>query len=345
MPGWFTADLQPLPSLKWNADGGAHAWVLGELYLATKDPKYLDGARRVCGFLLDNVLPQQRWADFEAFYSCATKPETFFDARTDQWPCNTMSVSWALQGFLAIYEATHDQHYLDAAEAAADFASLFQAVWAPPYVVTAYPFGGFSSQLGDAEWLDQRAHRFADPLVRIGLLTGRQDLIERGIAAAHSSLTLANLPRHQANGIYTHTDFPVGLGPENIDHEGYPQRPLSSGPSWSSVGGLAGVAHVMQRLGGAYIDFEKNLAVGVDGLKIVSFCRQGDTIRLKLQSQLAALPVPYDQPYTVELRMAGLPEGRYTVQINDEAPRRLDAARLTWCLITVDPDGHVKNQP
>ena len=98
--------------------------------------------------------------------------------------------------------------------------------------------------MGDAEWLDQRAHRFADPFVRIGLLTGRQDLVERGIAAARSSLTLANHPRHQANGIYTHTDFPVGLGPENIDHEGFPQRPLSSGPSWNSVGGLAGVAHV-----------------------------------------------------------------------------------------------------
>ncbi|MCE9556346.1 MAG: hypothetical protein K8T91_23605, partial [Planctomycetes bacterium] len=290
VPAWFTADLKPLPSLKWNADGGAHVWVLSELYLATKQQKYLDGAKRAAGFLLSEVMPQQRWADFEAFYSCAIKPEIFFDARTAQWPCNSMSISWALQGFLSLHEATQEQQYLDAAESVADFASLFQAVWAPHYVITAYPFGGVSSQLGDSEWLDQRAHRFAEPLVRIGQLTGRQDLIERGVAAARSSLTLASHRRHRANGIYTHTDFPLGLGPENVDHEGFPQRPLSSGPSWNSVGGLAGVAHVMSRLGGVYVDFERNLAVGADGLKVESFRRQGNTISLKLVGQLAELP-------------------------------------------------------
>ncbi len=339
VPGWFTADLKPLPSLRWNADGGSHVWVLSELYLATREQKYLTAAKQAAGFLLDEVMPHQRWADFEAYYSCAVKPETYFDARTGQWPCNTMSTSWALQGFLSLYEATQDKQYLDAAEAVADFASLFQAVWVPNYVVTAYPFGGLSSQLGDAEWLDQRAHRFADPFVRIGLLAGRQDLIERGIAAARSSLTLANHPRHRANGIYTHTNFPIGLGPENIDHEGFPQRPLSSGPSWNSVGGLAGVAHVMQRLGGAYINFEKNLAVGVDGLGIVSFQRQHRTIRLKLESQLAALPSPYEEPYSVELRIVGLPGGEYALHINDYPPRRVDAAALSHFSFLVAPKG------
>jgi hypothetical protein len=138
-----------------------------------------------------------------------------------------MSMSWALQGFLALHEATGEQRFLESAASVADSASLFQAVWAPEFVVTAYPFGGVSSQLGDAEWLDQRAHRFADPFVRIGLLMGRNDLVERGVAAARSSLTLTSHPRHRANGIYTHTDFPTGLGPENVDHEGFPQRPLS----------------------------------------------------------------------------------------------------------------------
>ena len=176
VPGWFTSDLKPLPSMQWNADGGAHVWVLSELYRATKERQYLDGAKQAAQFLLNEVLPQQRWADFEAFYSAPSsrKPSSM---HTGQWPLNTMSTSWALQGFLALHEVTQEKEYFEAAEAAADFASLFQAVWAPHYIVTAYPFGGLSSQLGDAEWLDQRAHRFADPFVRIGLLTGRQDLI------------------------------------------------------------------------------------------------------------------------------------------------------------------------
>jgi hypothetical protein len=306
VPAWFDPQLRPLPSMKWNPDGGAHAWVLSELYLATGEAKYLEGAKRAAQVIQDQVLPQQRWGDFEAFYSCATTPETYFDERTGQWPCNTMSMSWALQGFLALYEATGARNYLDAAEATADYASLFQAVWAPHYVVTAFPFGGFTSQLGDAEWLDQRTHRFADPFVRIGLLARRQDLVERGIAAARSCLTLGNDPRHVANGIYSYPDFPFGLGPENVDHEGFPQRPLASGPSWNTVGGLAGVAHVCARLGGVYVDCASGIAVGVDGLKVSACKNDKGTLRLELEDQLAKLPLPFDQPFTVTLRVTGL---------------------------------------
>jgi hypothetical protein len=340
VPGWFSADLKPLPSLTWNADGGAHAWVLGELYLATKQQKYLDGAVKVARFLQDEVLPQQRWADFEAFYSCAIKPETYFDVRTGQWPCNTMSVSWALQGLLAVHEATKDPQYLAAAEAVADFAALFQAVWAPEFIVTAYPFGGLSSQLGDAEWLDQRAHRFAEPFVRIGLLSGRQDLLERGIAAARSSLTLANHPRHQANNIYTHTDFPVGLGPENIDHDGFPQRPVSSGPSWNSIGGMVGVTQVLDQLGGAYVNFEKNLAVGVDGVVVQQARREERVIRIDLSNQLAALPSPWQDSFPLELRVTGLPDaGGFRLILNGAAPINISAAALASVLLNVRADG------
>jgi len=339
VPAWFTADLEPLPSLKWNADGGAHAWVLGELYLATREPKYLAAAERLAAFLEEQVLPRQRWADFEAFYSCAIKPETFVDARTGQWPCNDMCLSWALQGWLTLHEATRDGRHLAAAEAAADFATLFQAVWAPHYVITAYPFGGISSQLGDAEWLDQRAHRFAEPFVRIGLLTRRQDLVERGVAAARSSLTLVNHPRHAANAIYSHTDFPVGLGPENIDHEGFPQRPLSSGPSWGSVGGLAGMAHVLRQLGGVHVDLERGIAVGVDGLAVRGARLAGRVLRLEVTNQLAALTLPYVEAYAVELRVTGLPdEGQFDLVINGGAPVTLSAAELAALRLTVTAD-------
>ncbi|MBM4020951.1 MAG: hypothetical protein FJ284_01675 [Planctomycetes bacterium] len=340
VPGWFTADLRPLPSLAWNADGGAHAWVLAELHLATGEPRYLEAARRAAAFLETEVLPRQRWADFEAFYSCAIKPETFHDARTGQGPCNTMSISWALQGFLALHEATGARHYLDAAEATADFASLFQAVWAPHFVITAHPFGGITSQLGDADWLDQRAHRFAEPLVRIGLLTGRQDLVERGVAAARSSLTLVNHPRHRANGIYVHTDFPEGLGPENVDHEGFPQRPLSSGPSWGAVGGLAGAAHVLAQLGGAYVDLARDITVGVDGVGVRAARREGRVVRIDLVDQLAALAMPYDAPRTIELRVVGLPDaGDFELVLDGGPPAPFSAAALAALELRVEGGG------
>lgn len=307
VPAWFSSDLKPLPSMMWNADGGAHIWVLSELYAVTKETRYLDAAKKIAKFMTDQVMPRQRWIDFETFYSCAVKPETYSNPRTGQGPCNTMSVSWAMQGLLSLYEATHDKQYLKNAESVADFASLFQTVWAPHYVVTAYPFGGLTSQLGDSEWLDQRAHRFANAFVQIGLLTGRQDLVERGIAAAHSSLTLASLPEQKANDVYNHPNFSVGLGPENIDHEGFPQKPLGSGPSWNTVGGLAGAAHVLDQLGGLYVDFQNNIGVGVDGVSLIDYRLDGNTIRLQVKNQLAALPRPYSKPYNVVLQVRGLP--------------------------------------
>ena len=75
----------------------------------------------------------------------------------------------------------------------------------------------------------------------------------------------------------------------------------------------------------------------MDGLKIVSFALQGDTIRLKLDSPLAALPTPYDQPYGAELRIVGLPAGEYQLVINDGPPQHIDSSRLAHYRISIDP--------
>ena len=100
---------------------------------------------------------------------------------------------WAgeASGFEIVEVAEIDRTVVNPAEAVDDFASLFQAVWAPHFIVTAYPFGGMCTPLGDGEWLDQRDHRFAGPFVQIVLLTGRQNLVERGIAVSRSSLTVS----------------------------------------------------------------------------------------------------------------------------------------------------------
>ena len=338
VPAWFNERLEPRPSMRWNADGGAHAWVLSELYRATGEEKFLRAAKRAAQFLIDDVMPQQKWVDFEALYSCAVKAETFFDPRTGQPPRNAMSMSWALQGFVSLYEVTGESHYLEAAEAVADYASLLQTVWAPHYIITAYPFGGFSSQIGDAEWLDQRDHRFAGILVRLGLLTGRQDLVERGVAAARSSLALITLPRHVENGIYNVPTFPLGLGPENIDHEGFPQTPLRSGPSWAEVGGLAAAADVLRQLGGLYVNVERDMVVGVDGIAAQSYSLDERTLRVNVEKLLTALPVPYDEPYEVLLKVEGLPDdGSYTLVVGNEAPLETSAAELARYLLEIRP--------
>lgn len=338
VPAWFDEHLNARPSMRWNAEGGAHMWVLSELFRATGEERFMDAATKAAQFLLDEVLPTHRWVDFEALYSCAVKAESFFDTRTGQPPRNAMAMSWALQGFVSLYETTGEQQFLDAAEAVADYASLLQTVWAPHYIITAYPFGGFSSQIGDAEWLDQRDHRFAGIFVRLGLMTGRQDLIERGIAAARSSLALVTHPRHVENGIYNTPTFPLGLGPENIDHEGFPQTPLRSGPSWAEVGGLMAAADVLRQLGGLYVNVENDLAVGVDGLAVQFSGLQNRTLTIEISELLSALPVAYDKPYEVILKVEGLPdEGPYDLVIGNRAPVTLTEAQLAAYPIEIQP--------
>ena len=338
VPAWFDEHLYARQSMRWNAEGGANVWVLSELFRATSETRYREAAERAAAFLLTEVLPTQRWVDFEALYSCAVKAETFYDARTGQPPRNAMSMSWALQGFVSLFETTGEQTYLDAAEAVADYASLLQTVWAPHYIITAYPFGGFSSQIGDAEWLDQRDHRFAGIFVRLGLLTGRQDLIERGVAAARSSLTLVTHPRHVQNGIYNAPTFPFGLGPENIDHEGFPQTPLRSGPSWAEVGGLMAAADVVRKLGGLYINVEHDIAVGVDGLAVERYQLEGRQLTIEISQLLSALPVPHDNAYEVMLKVEGLPDdGSYDVIVGDEAPVTLSSAELSAYPLEIHP--------
>jgi hypothetical protein len=344
VPGWFSPKLEPVPSMKWNADGGAHIWVLSELFKATGDKKYADAAEKMAGFMIREVMPHQKWYDFETFYSCAVKPETFYDARTGQYPANNMSTSWALEGFASLYEATQNKEYLSAAEAAADYSLFYQAIWSPPYIYTAYPFGGFSSQNSDAEWLDQRSHRFTDGLMRIGLLAGRQDLVERAVAAARSSLTLVNLPQSVENDVYKYPNYPLGLGPENIDHEGFPQMPLRSGPSWCEIGGLAAAAHLMNRLGGIYINFEKNIAVGIDGVSVVSYSLKNNKMNIELKSLLAGLKVPYPENFAIDMRIEGVPEKDYELTINGGKALDVKAIDLTRIKLDIMPDGQIRSQ-
>ncbi|HEV2380435.1 MAG TPA: hypothetical protein VG206_11650 [Terriglobia bacterium] len=337
VPAWFTPDLQPAPALRFNSEGGVHLWFLVELYGATQDKRYLEAAGRMAGFISRETLPQQRWYDFETFYSCASKPENVFDPRTGQYPQCTASMMWAVHGLSALAKVTGDPAHLQAAEAVADYSIFYQASWQPHFVITAYAFGGFRSQNSDAEWLDMRSSTFAESLAALAELTHRQDLYERAAAAMRSAFAAISHPRHTENGIFRFPRYPVGIEPENIDHEGLPQDPLRSGFDWGEGGALAGAADLLRSLGGVFVDGEHGVAIGVDGVAVKNCKIEGRTIRLDLENQLAALPFPYDQPYQVELRVVGLADGTYELAINGGPVRRATSAELLHLPIQIAP--------
>lgn len=337
LPAWFTKELDPVPYLRFNAEGGVHIWFLTELFSVTGEKKYLETARRMADFLTANILPQQRWYDFETFYSCASKPEATYDPRTGQWPRCTLSMIWAVDGLTSLYEATGDKNILTAAEQVADYLCLYQSVWQPPFIITAYAFGGFISQNSDAEWLDMRQCLCGEALVRLGVVAGRQDLLERGVAALRSAFSVINHPRHIANGIFPTPSYPLGITAENIDHEGLPQLPLRSGSDWGEGGALASAAEVLRQIGAVYVDFSRNNSVGVDGVSVKSARRIDRQLDVEIDNLLARLGMPYENSFAADLLIAGLPGGEYRLSINKDRSIDVSVNGPTRIPITVQP--------
>jgi hypothetical protein len=330
LASYYTSDMKPLEALRLSAQPAASLWFLAEFYNVTKEPKYLDGAKRIAAYLQKEILPAQKWIDLEPYYSCGRNPLTFLADSEQGLPVRgNLSTFWAAKGFAALYRAGGEKPYLDAGEQVVDYASFSQACWAPHYIYTAFPFGGFTADNMDtATWLDARQCEMVEPLIWYGQTLGRQDLIERGIAAARSSVVLINHPRHKENDIYRHTNlYGFGLGPENINHEGHNQSAMRTHPSWGECSGIfTALADADRMLDGCYVNLEKGIAVGVDGLVCGKVSRTDDRWTIDVRDQLAGLKMPWAQPRTVVLRIAGCPsDSQCRIAINNSAPIEVTA--------------------
>ncbi|MDA0193508.1 MAG: hypothetical protein O2887_02210 [Bacteroidetes bacterium] len=334
------------PILHFSAQPASSMWFLAELFNATGQNKYLDGAQKISKYLEKEVLPEQKWVDMEQFFSCGKRP---FEFTRDRWQNQVargnLALFWAIEGYAALYRATSDADILQLGEQCIDYVTFTQACWEPHFIYTAFPFGGFTVDNADnATFLDARQAEMVRPFIWYGKTLGRQDLLERGVAAARSSVVLMNHPRHKANNIYRHTNiYPFGLGPENIDHEAHPQSAMRTHPSWGEGSGVfTGLAEAGRGLGGLYVDFEKNLNVGVDGLRVESTKLEGNDIHLKIASMLAMLDQPWNKDFSTELKIEGLSDGSYRVILNgaDVGEISIKGDQKHW--INIQPTGEIK---
>lgn len=328
VPTWFDSSLHPVQHLAFNADGGAHIWFLCELYRVTRDQRLIETAKRIAGFMSERILPHQVWYDMEAFYSCSPKPENFFDTRTGQRAQCTLSMMWAIRGLTELARISAESRYLDAALAVAEYSQFYQACWQPHFITTAYAFGGFRAQNSDAEWLDARESGFAEALASLGVLAGRQDTCERAVAALRASFAAISHPRSVRNGVFPYPRYPLGIEPENIDHDGIEQTMLRSGFDWGEGGALAAAADVHRSLGGLHIDAKRNSRIGVDGITITRFEQRGKTLLVDYKNLLAELTDPWREPYQTELRIEGLEPGDYSLVVNGAHPVLVSDAAL-----------------
>jgi hypothetical protein len=329
IPSYYTPDMKPIADLHYSAQPAAMMWFLAEMAGVTGDARFRNGAVRIADYLKKEIIPQQRWIDLEVYYSCGANALSYAVDELQGLPLRgNLSTMWAAKGFKALYQVTRDKTHLIAGAKVADYMSFSQASWDPHYIYTANPFGGCTADNADtATWLDARQCDLVEPFIWYGLELGRQDLVERGIAAARASTVLINHPRHIENGIYPHVNlYGFGLGPENINHEGHNQSAMRTHPSWGECSGIfTGLADAARFTGGGIIDLDHGFAVGTDGIHL-SLEKRGEADHVTLETRLANLKQPWDKPYEVVLTVRGKIRPIYlngelaTVEQSDDGP-------------------------
>lgn len=340
LPSWLDKDLKVVPILDHSAQTALPAWFLGELALAdrtriraaldaegqkiasAKDQEEVEAIRQkrllllqedqknprekaaysAALFLMKNVVDQQRYYDFETFFSCSPKQclqvngvidaDAMHDPHSMSPPQNTLCMQWAAEALLAAKQLYLGHPALDmsnpaaleeaknsvlaevsqtqlesSADKALSIMALYQNVWPISYRKAAYTFGGFGVQNSDGEYNDARQAQFGCTMADYGAATGKQDWFERGIAATRASLALINHPLHSENGIYPNPNYPYGLEPENTGHGGTDEQDGRTGFDWGEGSGLASMAWLLDKYGAAYIDEKHGWKVGIDGVK------------------------------------------------------------------------------
>ncbi|HVW76154.1 MAG TPA: hypothetical protein VHB45_00975 [Alloacidobacterium sp.] len=266
IPSWYNAStLKPRAEFRdFNAETAPSALFLITLATATGDHRYTEAAERAMRFITQEVLPRQRWFDFETYLSCARKDYDFYDKWTAQFPQNNLAEIQAPEAWLALFHATHKQEYLDSGIRSLDYLLLTQQVWNNP-LFSPKLLGGFTTQNTDAEWSDARQGYAAVVLFDYFRETHNFEYLERAVAAARSTFAVAPW--------------------ENWAHTGYIDEPGAlTGFHWGTGSAMTSVEMMAPFLADAYIDVKEQKGVGFDECTIGNVHVEGNRISFQIES-------------------------------------------------------------
>jgi len=309
-----------------SAESAASGLFLAELVkvLGNQDArheKYLSSAIRIANYLQTYVLPQQKWFDFETFFSCSVKPLDFYDRYTRQYPQNTLVMHWTAAFLLTLYEVTHNKNWLSLGKRVQDYLNLYQQVWNPPFL-SIYGFGGFGVMNTDGEWNDARQSQFGCTQADYFLATDGPEYLERAIYAVRAAFTCAFLPANKKVYPTGYRRKPQGQAAENHGHGGHEMLCGVSGFDWGTGSALTGAAYLLHRLGGAYVDIDKACGFGIDGCFIRNVKTTADTVSLKIVT-------PFELLSRIIVKFRGSKKKEYVIIVNDQSLGRFNFVQLT----------------
>jgi len=301
IPSWFDEALQPRQEFRdFNAETAGSALFLAEFAKVVSDSKYLSAAIQAQDFISREVLPRQRWYDFETFLSCARKPFDFYDSRTAQYPQNSLSEMQAAMAYLELYRSTGREQYLSAGEQVVDYLLLQQQVWNHP-LFSPKLVGGTTTQNTDAEWSDARQCYLATILLDYYSTTGRIDYLERAIAAARSGFAVAPW--------------------ENWAHTGYIDKPGAlTGFHWGTGSQMTSVEIMSDTLGDAFVNVARGQGVGFNACTVDDLKISNATIAFSLRAARSPGDSPLSRRHLL-VRFASVdPNIKYKIIVNGGPP-------------------------
>jgi len=271
-----------------SASTGAPLMFLTEYYKVSKDARIIPIAEKIAKYLQTEILPQNKWHDFEPFFSCTHFPLDFYDNYTKSHVMNALCISWCAEGLKELYKITNKGAYLEAGEHVMSILSLFQQVWKQPYIHF-NTFGGFCSQNADAELSDARQGLFVRTYMDYYLLTGKREYMERAIATLRASWAMQLLREYEdqcpgnLKGINTLDGIDRGCVCENYGHSGHDLRiPGYIMFDWGVGTSISATGYAKKHFGDLFLDFKEQAAWGIDGILVRSSEFANKIVRLTI---------------------------------------------------------------
>ncbi len=257
-PSWIKASGEVDPTLAQSAAAAAPAMLLARLHRLFPEPKYAQAAERALRFIQREVLPEDKWFDYELLLSCAGRPtgQDGPEPFTRAYPANSLSMYWAAYACLDLHKADGNDDLLRLGREILDRLSLFQQVVDHPRL-SFDTFGGFGVMNADAEFNDARQGLFVPLYLEYHRITGDPELYARGAATLRACFTSMLTPENEpvaAGNLIRYRPSDRGAILENYGHTG---RDEPSGgylsPDWGCGTSLYG-SGLARRLAGPEID-------------------------------------------------------------------------------------------
>ncbi len=263
--------------LKNSASSGAPLMFLTEYFKISKDETIIPVMEKIAKYIQKEIIPEDKWHDFECFYSCTHLPVNFYDSHTKKHVMNGLCIHWCADGMKELYKITNKKEYLILGERIIAVLSLFQQIWRMPYI-SFNTFGGFCAQNSDAELSDARHGLFVRMYAEYYLLTGKKEYMERAIATQRACWALQFLREYEQQcpgnlkGIETLDGVDRGIIVENYGHMGYDFRvPGYWMPDWGFGTSVSATAYMKTHFGDLFLDFKEKETWGIDGILTKTF--------------------------------------------------------------------------